>query len=57
MIIADKINNFSQACISTGGQGGKGKIDGINGAASYGGGGTKEGSSGGSGGFAFIYSN
>ena len=52
LIIADKINNFNQACFSTGGEGSKGAY---NGAAGYGGGAGL--SSGGSSGFCFIYSN
>lgn len=58
-VVADKIENFSQACFSTGGEGGQGGIyqDGINGAAGFGGGASAKGSSGGSGGFCFIYCN
>lgn len=52
MIIADKITNFTRAAISTGGEGGHGAQ---HGAASYGGGGGL--TAGGSGGFAFIYTN
>lgn len=55
MIIADTINNFSQACISTGGEGGRGKLNAPSGAAGYGGGASE--SSGGSSGWAFIYTN
>lgn len=57
MIVADKITGFTQAAISTGGEGGKGIVNGVAGAASYGGGGSQGGSSGGAGGFAFIYCN
>lgn len=53
LIIADKIEGFTQAAISTGGSGAKGAQ---NGAASYGGGGNSD-SGGGAGGFAFIYAN
>lgn len=53
MIVADTIKNFTQAAISTGGEGAK---DAQNGAASYGGGGNAE-SGGGAGGFAYIYCN
>jgi len=58
-VVADKIENFSQACFSTGGEGGQGGVyqDGINGAAGYGGGASANGSSGGSSGFCFIYCN
>lgn len=56
MIIADKINNFTQAAFSTGGEGGKGKVNANSGAAGYGGGGTSE-TGGGSSGFCFIYTN
>lgn len=58
-VVTDKIENFSQACFSTGGEGGQGGVyqDGINGAAGYGGGASANGSSGGSGGFCFIYCN
>lgn len=49
MIIADKIEGFTQAAISTGGSGEK------NGASSQGGSGYADGNAGGSGGFAFIY--
>lgn len=58
MIIADKIENFTQSAISTGGEGGRSPDgNGLSGASSFGGGGTKNGSSGGSGGFCFIYTN
>ena len=57
LIIADKINNFTQAAFSTGGEGGKGPLStGGNGAAGFGGGATQF-SSGGSSGSLFIYSN
>ena len=56
-VVAEKINNFSQAVFSTGGGGGQGKSNGINGASGYGGGAASGGSSGGSSGFCFIYSN
>lgn len=49
LIIADKINNFTQAAFSTGGS--------PNGASGYGGGSVKDGADGGSSGFCFIYSN
>lgn len=56
LVIANKINNFSQACFSTGGEGGKSsKGNGSNGAAGFGGGAST--SSGGSSGWCFIYSN
>lgn len=57
LIITDKINNFTQAAFSSGGEGGKGSLsDGGDGAAGYGGGATMY-SSGGSSGTLFIYSN
>ena len=55
MVIANQINNFSQACFSTGGEGGRGKVNGSNGAAGFGGGAST--SSGGSSGWCFIWSN
>ncbi len=58
LIIADKINNFTQAAFSTGGEGGKGyESYGGNGAAGYGGGAALDGGSGGSAGCLFIWSN
>lgn len=56
-IVAGEIAGWNEAVISTGGSGGIGKVNGQPGAASYGGGGATLGSSGGSGGFAFIYCN
>lgn len=53
MIIAEQIENFSQACFSTGGEGGKGKLNAPSGGAGYGGGASE--SSGGSSGWCFIY--
>lgn len=53
MIIADSIEGFTQSAISTGGGAAKGAVAG---SASQGGGGSKT-ESGGSGGFAFIYTN
>ena len=55
MIIADEIENFTQAAISSGGEGGKGKVNAPSGAAGYGGGASE--SSGGSSGWSFIYTN
>lgn len=57
LIVADSINNFTQAAFSTGGEGGKGYLtEGGNGSAGYGGGATKY-SSGGSSGTLFLYAN
>lgn len=53
MIVADTIKNFTQAAISTGGEGAK---DAQNGAAGYGGGGNAD-SGGGAGGGCYIYCN
>lgn len=57
MIIADKVENFDVANFSTGGEGGRGKVNGVNGAAGYGGGGAIDGSNAGSSGWCFIYNN
>lgn len=55
MVIADEIENFSQACFSTGGEGGHGKFNAPSGGSGYGGGASQ--GSGGSSGWCFIYSN
>lgn len=56
-IVADSVTGLTVANISIGGEGGNGLVNGIPGAAGYGGGGARGGSSGGSSGFAFIYTN
>ena len=57
LIIAGKIENYSMACFSTGGEGGQGAVNGLSGASGYGGGAAESGSSGGSSGKIFILVN